>query len=29
MSNQNIIDITPFEPIILKISYDNFDWNKI
>jgi uncharacterized protein (TIGR02466 family) len=29
MSTQNIIDVTPFEPLILKVKYDKFDWEKL
>ena len=24
-----LIDVTPFEPLIIKVHYDGFDWNKL
>lgn len=29
MSVPKLIDVTPFEPLIIKVHYDGFDWNKL
>ena len=29
MSTPKLIDVTPFEPLIIKVHYDGFDWNKL
>jgi uncharacterized protein (TIGR02466 family) len=29
MSAPKLIDVTPFEPLIIKAHYDGFDWNKL
>ena len=29
MSAPKLIDVTPFEPLIIKVHYDGFDWNKL
>jgi uncharacterized protein (TIGR02466 family) len=29
MSTPKLIDITPFEPLIIKTHYDGFDWKKL
>jgi len=29
MSAPKLIDVTPFEPNIIKVHYDGFDWNSL
>ena len=29
MSTPKLIDVTPFEPMIIKVHYDGFDWKKL
>ncbi len=29
MSEPKLIDVTPFEPLIIKAHYDGFNWNKL
>ena len=29
MDTPKLIDVTPFEPTIIKVNYDGFDWEKL
>lgn len=29
MSAPKLIDVTPFDPLIIKVHYDGFDWDKL
>jgi len=29
MSTPKLLDVTPFNPMIIKVHYDGFDWEKL
>ena len=29
MPAPKLIDVTPFEPLIIKVHYDGFDWKEL